>query len=132
VVLVLVMPLAESEYVMRNEKLPDRVDSTAPAKPHVRYLGFESINSGRRLRFRVKSNRDELLDVMLDIADAVLVGTPGISIQDAAPMAYEKLVGLLAEGTLESENLCLTSEDIARYVNRHMSSQKRLHSNIAA
>jgi hypothetical protein len=117
---------------MRNAKLPDRVDSTAPAKPHVRYLGFESINSGRRLRFRVKSNRDELLDVMLDIADEVFIGTPGFSIQDAAPMAYEKLVELLAEGTLESETLCLTSADIARYVNRHMSSHKRRQSNIAA
>ena len=47
-------------------------------------------------------------------------------------MAYEKLIELLVEGTLESENLCLTSEDIARYVKRHMSSQKRLQLNIAA
>jgi hypothetical protein len=66
------------------------------------------------------------MDVTLDIADAVIIGTPGISIQDAAPMAYEKLVELLAGGPLESEKLCLTGVDIAEYVERHLSSQKRM------
>jgi hypothetical protein len=108
-------------------KLPDSIVSNAPAKVHVRYLGFESIDSGRRLLFRVKSNRHELMDVTLDIADTLFIGTPGISIQDAPPMAYEKVVGLLAEGPLVSEKLCLTSLDIAQYVDRHMSSQKRTH-----
>jgi hypothetical protein len=107
-------------------KVPDSVDSNAPAKPHVRYLGFESIDSGRRLKFKVRANRDESMDVTLDIADAVIIGTPGISIQDAAPMAYEKLVELLAGGPLESEKLCLTGVDIAEYVERHLSSQKRM------
>jgi hypothetical protein len=111
---------------MRNEKLPDLVDSTAPAKPHVRYLGFESINSGRRLRFRVKSNRHESVEVTFDIADAVFIGTPGISIQDAAPMAYEKLVAFLsAGGTLESDKLDLTNVDVAQYLDRHVSTPKR-------
>src|SRR5215471_5298926 len=112
----------------RSAKVPDPIASNAPARWHVRYLGFESIDSGRRLRFRVKSNPDESVDVALDIADAVFTGTPGISIQDAAPMAYEKLVELLAEGPFESEKLCLTSVDIVQYVNRHVSSQHGTHS----
>jgi hypothetical protein len=49
-----------------------------------------------------------------------------ISIQDAAPMAYEKLVEILGtEGTLDSEKLCLTDADIAHYLNRHLSSHQR-------
>jgi hypothetical protein len=112
----------------RSAKLTDTIESNTPAKPHVRYLGFESIDSGRRLMFRVKLNRDQSVEVTLDIADAIFIDTPGISIQDAAPMAYEKLVELLAEGPLESEKMSLTSVDIAQYVHRHLSSQKRTHS----
>jgi hypothetical protein len=92
----------------------------------VRYVGFEGISSGRRLRFRVKSNRHESVEVTFDVADAIFISTRGISIQDAAPMADEKLVELLAtEGTLESNKLCLTDADVERYLDRHMSSQKR-------
>jgi hypothetical protein len=109
----------------RRAKLPDSVESNAPAKPHVRYLGFESIDCGRRLKFRVRANPDEPMDVTLDVADAIFIGTPGIAIQDAAPMAYEKLVELLAEGPLEPEELCLTSGDIEEYVKRHVMSEKR-------
>jgi len=44
-------------------------------------------------------------------------------------MAYEKLVELLAtDGTLESNKLCLTDADVERYLDRHMSSQKRTSS----
>jgi hypothetical protein len=104
-------------------------DSKAPARSHVRYIGFESIDAGRRLRFRVKSNGRESVDVTFDVHDAPFINTSGISIQDAAPMAYEKLVEILAtEGTLDSENFCLTDADIAHYLNRHLSSQKRPYS----
>ena len=101
-------------------------DSKAPAKSHVRYTGFESIDAGRRLRFRVKSNGRESVDVTFDVPDALFINTSGISIQDAAPMAYEKLVETFAtEGTLDSEKLYLTDADISNYLNRHLSSQKR-------
>ena len=101
-------------------------DSKPPAKWHVRYIGFESIDAGRCLKFRVKPNGRESMDVSFDVPDAPFINTSGISIQDAAPMAYEKLVEILAtEGTLDPEKLCLTDADIANYLNRHLSSQKR-------
>jgi hypothetical protein len=44
-------------------------------------------------------------------------------------MAYEKLLDILATGrTLDSEKFCLTNADIAKYLNRHLSSQKRAYS----
>jgi hypothetical protein len=69
------------------------------------------------------------VDVTFDVPDALFINTSGISIQDAAPMAYEKLVKTFAtEGTLDSETLYLTDADIAQYLNRHLSSQKRAYS----
>jgi len=110
-------------------KAPELVDSNVSARRQVRYVAFECINSGRRLRFRVKSNRHESVEVTCDVADALVIGTRGISIQDAAPMAYEKLVELLAtEGSLESDRFCLTNVDVERYLDRHMSSKKRTSS----
>jgi hypothetical protein len=103
-------------------------DLRSPPKSHVRYLGFESIDGGRRLRFRVKSNNHERQEVTFDIADAQFIATSGISIQDAAPMAYEKLVELLSTQDPLNDRLCLTDVDIARYLNRHLSSQKRAYS----
>jgi hypothetical protein len=67
--------------------------------------------------------------VTFDVPDAPFINTSGISIQDAAPMAYEKLVEIVAtESTLDPEKLCLTDADIANYLNRHLSSQKRPYS----
>jgi hypothetical protein len=104
-------------------------DSKPPAKSHVRYIGFESIDAGRRLRFRVKPNGCDSVDVTFDVPDAPFINTSGVSIQDAAPMAYEKLVEILAtESTLDPDKLCLTDADIANYLNRHLSSQKRPYS----
>jgi len=89
----------------------------------VRYIGFESIPEGRRLKFRVKSTSVKpAIEVTFDIPDAVFTSTVGVSIQDAAPMAYEKLVELLAkEHTLEATTLFLTMADIEAYINRHSS-----------
>ena len=97
-----------------------------PARAHVRYVGFEGIDAGRRLTFRVKPSGCDSVDVTFDVPDAPFINTSGISIQDAAPMAYEKLVEMLAtESTLDPEKLCLTDADIANYLDRHLSSQKR-------
>jgi hypothetical protein len=99
-----------------------------PAKPYVRYVGFRSIEGGRRLSFSVKSIGHEWVEITIEISDAAFIGASGISIQDAAPMAYEKIVELLAkEDTLESTELCLTDADIAQYITRHLSSQQRGH-----
>jgi hypothetical protein len=103
---------------------PERLNR--PARPRVRYLGFERIDGGRCLSFSVKSLGHDSVDITIEISDASFKGASGISIQDAAPMAYEKLVQLsAAEGTLESKRICLTESDIAQYIARHLSSQKR-------
>jgi hypothetical protein len=99
------------------------------AKPHVRYGGFESIDAGRRLRFSVKSVGHESVEITIEITDAAFIGARGISIQDAAPMAYEKIAELLVtQDVVDSNELCLTEADIAQYITRHLSSRKRAYS----
>ena len=95
-----------------DESLKAKVDPeplNIPGKPYVRYVGFGSIEGGRRLRFSVKSNGQKSGEVTIEISHASFTRASGISIQDAAPMAYEKIVELLAtEDTVESNELCLT------------------------
>ena len=98
-------------------------------KPRVRYDGFESIDAGRRLKFSVKSIRHGSIEILVEIPDAVFTALPTISIQDAAPMVYEKIVKLLeTQDTIDSNDLCLTDDDIRQYIVRHVSSQKRAYS----
>jgi hypothetical protein len=100
-----------------------------PARVHVRYVGFEGIDGGRRLTFSVKPFGHDSVEITFEISDALFKDASGISIQDAAPMAYEKLMELLAtEDAFDSNKLCLTQADIAQYTTRHLSSQKRTHS----
>ena len=100
-----------------------------PGRARVRYVGFEDIDGGRRLSFSVKSLGHDSVDIIIEISAASFKGASGISIQDAAPLAYEKLVQMLAiEDALESKTLCLTEADIAHYIARHVSSQKRAYS----
>lgn len=104
---------------------PERLNM--PARARVRYFGFERINGGRRLNFSVKPPRRDSVAVTFEVSDASFNGA-AVSIQDAAPMAYEKLVELFAtEDAVDSQKFCLTESDIARYVTRHLSSQKRAH-----
>jgi hypothetical protein len=114
---------------LSDESLKAKVDPeplSIPAKPCVRHVGFGSIEGGRRLRFSVKSIGHKSVEITIEISHASFTGGSGISIQDAAPMAYEKIVELLAtEDTVESNELCLTDADIAQYITRHLSSQKR-------
>ena len=99
--------------------------NTSP-KAHIRYVGFEGVDGSRRLNFCVKLPGHDSVDVTFEISEASFKHASGISIQDAAPMAYEKLVQLLAtEDAIESKKLCLTEPDIAQYKARHLSSQKR-------
>ena len=99
------------------------------ATPQVRYVGFESAESGRCLWFSVKAAGGESIRITIQVSDAAFIATPGISIQDAAPMAYEKIVGLLAtQDLIDSNELCLTDRDAAQYIDRHLSSQKRAFS----
>ena len=115
----------ESPQVMTSD--PQHLN--IPAKPHVRYVGFEGTEGGRRLGFSVKAIGHESVDITIEVSDAVFTDTSGISIQDAAPMAYEKIVELLAkDDTLEPNEMCLTERDIAHYITRHLSSQKDAYS----
>jgi hypothetical protein len=117
------------KHSVESLKPCDPAPSNIPPKPHVRYVGFEGTEGGRRLGFSVKFIGRESVEVTVEVSDAAFTGTPGISVQDAAPMAFEKIVELLAtENTLESNKLCLTDVDIARYITRHLSSQKRVSS----
>src|SRR5436305_1545363 len=119
---------------MKNHSLKtkpcDPEPLNTPAKPNVRYVGFEGIEGGRRLMFSLKSIGHDSVEITIEISDAPFTGASGISIQDAAPMAFEKIVELLAtEHRLEPNELRLTDADIAQYITRHLSSQKRAHSN---
>jgi len=94
----------------------------------VRYGGFEAIDGGRRLTFSLKPFGHDSAEITLEISDALLKDAAGVSIQDAAPMAYEKLIELLAtEDTFDANKLCLNQADIAQYTARHLNSQKRTH-----
>jgi len=109
-------------------KPSDPQPSNIPAKPHVRYVGFEGSEGERRLGFFVKSIRHEWVQITIEVSDAAFAAASGISIQDAAPMAYEKIVELRAkDDTLQPNELCLTEADIARYITRHLSSQNRAY-----
>src|SRR5262245_31539519 len=89
--------------------------ASSPAKAKVRYLEFERIADGSRLRFHVKSTGQPAIEVTFDIPNTVFTSTFGVSIQDAAPMAYEKFADLLAtEHSLEAMTLFLTVADIGK------------------
>ena len=93
-------------------------------RKQVRYVGFEGRDGGRRLMFRVKSAGQDAVDVTFDILESMFIGVPGISIQDAAPMAYEKL-NLSNDETLDSPYLYLTAGDMADYRKRHATPQQK-------
>ena len=96
--------------------------TTKVANAVIRYEGFEGIENGRRLTFRVKITGQTGFHVTFDVPDVDFRSAHGVTIQDAAPMAYEKLTELLADGhSLESMNLLLTPTDIANYISRHRS-----------
>ena len=78
--------------------------------------------------FSVKSIGHESIQITVEVLDAAFTGVSGISIQDAAPMAYEKIVELLTKDHTLPDELCLTEADSARYITRHLSSQKRAYS----
>jgi hypothetical protein len=116
-----------------KSRLPIEPLNPAPlnrlARARVRYVGFEAIDDGRRLTFSVKPFGHDSVEITFEISDALFKDASGISIQDAAPMVYEKLIELLAtEDTFDSNKLCLTEADIAQYITRHLTSQKRTHS----
>jgi hypothetical protein len=105
-----------------------RVSESVGQKPvvHVRYEGFEPIENGRRLRLRVKLSGQAAFEVTCDVSDAAFISAARLTIQDAAPMAYEKLVALLAqEHSMAPTTLSLTAADVSDYIRRHQSHKDR-------
>jgi hypothetical protein len=97
----------------------------APSKAIVRYFGFKAFEGGRRLRFSVKTAAQDRVEVTFEVVSSAFINKSEVSLQDAVPMAYEKIGALLAaEGRLDPCQLCLTDEDIAEYIARHRSAQK--------
>ena len=100
--------------------------SITPPAPRVRYEGFENIDDGRCLKFSVKSTQDEAIEISINVSHSLFKNVPGISLQDVAPMAYEKIVSLLAgQESIGSSDVRLTDADVKQYIYRHLSSQKR-------
>ena len=110
-------------------KAVDSVDPqhpNTPDKEHVRYVGFEPVDGGRILKFSIKPTGHDPVEITIKASDAMFTSEPEISIQDAAPMAYEKIVErLAAEHTLDPNQLCLTDADIAQYITRHVRPRSR-------
>ena len=100
--------------------------SISQPAPRVRYEGFENIEDGRCLRFSVKSTQDEAIEITVNVSHALFKSVSGISLQDAAPMAFEKIVSLLAaQELIGSSDMRLTDADVQQYIYRHLTSQKR-------
>ena len=98
----------------------ENASASKVATPVIRYEGFEGIENGQRLTFRVKIPGQDAFHVMFDVLDESFRSTRGLTIQDAAPMAYEKLTELLSGGhSLESTTPSLTPTDITNYISRH-------------
>jgi hypothetical protein len=98
------------------------------ARTLVRYLGFEVVEGHRRLNFSVKPFGVQPLDVTIRIPDSALTGRFRISVQDAVPIAYDKLVRLSnSDGGCHAEDMSLTDEDIAQYRKFHGVETKRVN-----
>jgi hypothetical protein len=112
-----------------NTSTVDRVP--LKQKTLLRYVGFEAIQSRRRLKFVAKAPGRDAVGITVDIPAAAFTGRPGIAIQDAAPMAYDKLVQLLyTEDARELKEVRLTGEDIVEYRSRHPSRSERRKSRL--
>jgi hypothetical protein len=95
------------------------VNKSFLSKPCVRYVGFQSIPDGRRLIFSIRRRGEPATEVACEVRDKDFRDTLGLSIQDAAPMAYEKIVAILATEHRIEPRIVLTEADTANYIIRH-------------
>jgi len=88
-------------------------------KQNIRYLGFESVEDGRRFDFSITGTGQEATRVSLVIPTLMFTGANKISFQESAKICYEKLRVLLAREKIESPlKIRLTGDDIAQF--RHI------------
>ena len=89
------------------------------AKQNIRYLGFESVEDGRRFDFSITETGGEATRVSLVIPAPMFQGANKISFQESAKICYEKLRVLLEREKIESpKRIQLTGDDIAQF--RHI------------
>jgi len=88
-------------------------------KQNIRYLGFESVEDGRRFDFSITGTGQEATRVSLVIPALMFTGANRISFQESAKICYEKLRVLLEREKIESPlKIRLTGDDIAQF--RHI------------
>jgi hypothetical protein len=88
-------------------------------KQNIRYLGFESVEDGRRFDFLITGTGQEATRVSLVIPSLMFTGANKISFQESSKICYEKLRVLLEREKIESPlKIRLTGDDIAQF--RHI------------
>ena len=88
-------------------------------KQNIRYLGFESVEDGRRFDFLITGTGKEATRVSLVIPSLMFTGANKISFQESSKICYEKLRVLLEREKIESPTkIRLTGDDIAQF--RHI------------
>ena len=88
-------------------------------KQNIRYLGFESVEGGRRFDFSITGTGQEATQVSLVIPSLMFTGANKISFQESAKICYEKLRVILEREKIQSAmKIHLTGDDIAQF--RHI------------
>lgn len=88
-------------------------------KQNIRYLGFESVEDGRRFDFSITEVGQEARRVSLIIPSLMFTGANKITFQESAKICYEKLRVLLEREKIEVQTrIRLTGDDIAQF--RHV------------
>ena len=85
-------------------------------KQNIRYLGFESIDDGRRFDFSITGGGHESTRVSLIIPALMFKGENKITFQESAKICYEKLRVVLERERIEPPSrINLTGDDIAQF-----------------
>jgi hypothetical protein len=88
-------------------------------KHNIRYLGFESVEDGRRFDFSITGVGREARRVSLIIPTLMFTGANKITFQESAKICYEKLRVLLEREKIEEQmRIQVTGDDIAEF--RHI------------
>jgi hypothetical protein len=88
-------------------------------KQNIRYLGFESIDDGRRFDFSITGAGQGSTRVSLIIPALMFTGANKITFQESAKICYEKLRVLLERERIQvPTRIHLTGDDIAQF--RHV------------
>src|ERR1051325_5926499 len=88
-------------------------------KQNIRYLGFESIDDGRRFDFSITGTGQDSTRVSLVIPALMFTGANKITFQESAKICYEKLRVLVELERVDvPTRIHLTGDDIAQF--RHI------------